>query len=102
MFLRGGRVCALPTQLLTHVGVILQRMERGGGETNLRRYVAGHVRELGDAYAELFEVVRRNIEEPYNDENIARIFDRAADQVCVKCSSKTAAGTRNMSIRCRP
>ena len=78
----------LPTQLLTHVGVILQRMERGSGETNLRRYVAGHVRELGDAYAELFEVVRRNIEEPYNDENIARIFDRAADQVCVKCKFK--------------
>ena len=82
-------VCVLlPTQLLTHVGVILQRMERGSGETNLRRYVAGHVRELGDAYAELFEVVRRNIEEPYNDENIARIFDRAADQVCVKCKFK--------------
>ena len=78
----------LPTQLLTHVGVILQRMEHGSGETNLRRYVAGHVRELGDAYAELFEVVRRNIEEPYNDENIARIFDRAADQVCVKCKFK--------------
>ena len=78
----------LPTQLLTHAGVILQRMERGSGETNLRRYVAGHVRELGDAYAELFEVVRRNIEEPYNDENIARIFDRAADQVCVKCKFK--------------
>ena len=70
------------------MGVILQRMERGSGETNLRRYVAGHVRELGDAYAELFEVVRRNIEEPYNDENIARIFDRAADQVCVKCKFK--------------
>ena len=46
------------------------------------------MRELGDAYAELFEVVRRNIEEPYNDENIARIFDRAADQVCVKCKFK--------------
>ena len=87
-FFAGAVFVLLPSPLLNYVGVMLQRMERGSGETNLRRYVAGHVRELSDAYAELFEVVRRNISEPYNDENIARIFDRAADQVCVKCKFK--------------
>ncbi len=28
------------------------------------------------------------MEEPHNDENVARVFDRAADAVCVKCRNK--------------
>ena len=32
--------------------------------------------------------MRRSIEEPGNDENVARIFDRAADEVCVRCKNK--------------
>ena len=47
-----------------------------------------HQRRLGEVYGELFETVRQNVAEPYNDENIARIFDRAADEVCVKCRFK--------------
>lgn len=78
----------LPSSWLRAFGLMLQSMERGSGETNLRRFTAGRVRELSEAYAELFEIVRRNVEEPYNDENVARIFDRAADQVCVRCKEK--------------
>ena len=32
--------------------------------------------------------MRRSVEEPGNDENVARIFDRAADEVCVRCKNK--------------
>ena len=32
--------------------------------------------------------MRRNVEEPCNDENIAKLYDRAADKVCVKCRHK--------------
>ena len=78
----------LPSAFLNAVGVILQCMERGSGESNLRRFAAGRVRNLSDAYTELFETVRKNVTEQYNDENIARIFDRAADEVCVKCRHK--------------
>ena len=78
----------LPASFLNAVGVILQCMERGSGETNLRRFTAGKVKNLSEAYGELFETVRKNVSEPYNDENIARIFDRAADEVCVKCRHK--------------
>ncbi len=78
----------LPAAFLNAVGVILQCMERGNGESNLRRFAAGRVKNLGEAYMELFETVRRNVTEPCNDENIARIFDRAADEVCVRCRHK--------------
>lgn len=78
----------LPSSFLNAVGLILQCMDRGSGETNLRRFTAGRVKNLGEAYSELFETVRKNVSEPYNDENIARIFDRAADEVCVKCRHK--------------
>lgn len=78
----------LPASLLMHIGLILQYMERGNGETGLRRFVAGRVKNLSEAYSQLFDTVRRNITEPYNDENIARIYDRAADEVCVQCKHK--------------
>ena len=78
----------LPASLLMRIGLMLQAMERGKGETGLRRFVAGRVKNLSEAYAALFDTVRRNIQEPYNDENIARIYDRAADEVCIQCRHK--------------
>lgn len=78
----------LPGSFLNAVGVILQCMERGSGETNLRRFTAARVKNLSEAYGELFDTVQKNVSEKNNDENIARIFDRAADEVCVKCRHK--------------
>ncbi len=59
----------LPASFLAHIGLMLQYMERGSGESGLRRFVARRVKNLGEAYGELFEIVRKNIAEPYNDEN---------------------------------
>ena len=78
----------LPASLLTRVGVALQCMDRGCGESGLRRFEASRLRRLSEAYGELFETVRKNVAEPVNDENIARIFDRAADEVCISCRFK--------------
>ncbi len=78
----------LPQGLLSQVGMLLQGSERGSGETGLRRYVAGRVRKLGEAYGELFQVVREGLTEPYSGENVARVFDRAADAVCAQCKHK--------------
>jgi stage II sporulation protein E len=78
----------LPGSVLLHLGLMLQYNEPINGEIGLRRFVASRVKNLGDAYSELFDTVRRNIQEPYNDENIARIYDRAADEVCVQCKHK--------------
>ena len=78
----------LPASFLNHVGLILQSMERGSGESGLRRFAALKVKNLSEAYGELYEMVKKSLEEPCNDENIAKVFDRAADQVCVKCRYK--------------
>lgn len=78
----------LPPSLLNQAALILQAVDKGKGESGLRRFVALRVRELSGAYGELFEIVRKNVAEPYNDENIARIYDRAAEAVCVKCKHK--------------
>jgi len=78
----------LPPSFLNSLVPGFQESERGSGESSLRRFAANRVRNLSDAYSELFEIVRRSIAEPYNDENIARIYDRAADEVCVKCRDK--------------
>lgn len=78
----------LPTWLLNRAGLMLQHMERGSGESGLRRFTAQRVKNLSEAYAQLYETVRRSVETPYNDENIARVFDRAADNVCVRCKNK--------------
>ena len=78
----------LPARLLGQFALLLQNLEKGSGETGLRRFVAGRVKNLSEAYGDLFEMVRKNVEEPYNDENIARVFDRAADEVCAACKHK--------------
>ncbi len=78
----------LPGAWVTQLALMRQYADRGRGESSLRQFVAGRVMNLSEAYAELYETVRKNVEEPYNDENIARVFDRAADEVCVKCRYK--------------
>ncbi|MGI5977023.1 MAG: SpoIIE family protein phosphatase [Candidatus Limivicinus sp.] len=78
----------LPSSLLNRIGLMLQHIDKGSGESGLRRFVAGRVKNLSEAYGELYETVRKNVEEPYNDENIAKVFDRAADEICVHCKFK--------------
>ena len=78
----------LPSAFLNQAGLMLQHMERGGGESGLRRFAARRVKNLSEAYGDLYEIVRRNVDEPYNTENIAKVFDRAADQVCIRCKNK--------------
>ena len=78
----------LPNSFLTQITLIFQGMERGSGETGLRHFVARRVQNLSDAYAELFEIVKTGINSKCNDENIAKIYDRAADEVCIKCRNK--------------
>ncbi len=78
----------LPAALLNRAGVILQAAEHGSGEAGLRRFVARRVKDLSEAYEELYAIVSESVSDPYNDENVARVFDRAADAVCVRCRNK--------------
>ena len=78
----------LPASFLSRMALLLGHMERGKGEAGLRRFEAARLMNLSSAYSELYEILRKNIQEPYNDENIARVFDRAADEVCINCRNK--------------
>lgn len=78
----------LPASWLSHFAVLLQKVDGGSGEAGLRRFAAGKLRELSGVYSELYETVRESLDTPHNDENIARVFDRAADRVCIDCQNK--------------
>ena len=78
----------LPSGFLSRVGAVLQPSERGSGESGLRRYVSKRVLGLSSAYSGLYEIVRRNVEDPYNDADPSKVFDRAADAVCISCRHK--------------
>ena len=78
----------LPRAWLSRTGLLLQPMEKGSGETGLRRFAAERLRGLSEAYGEVYAIVQQSVTEPVNDENIARLFDRAADAVCVQCKHK--------------
>ena len=78
----------LPSGFLSRVGALIQPVISGTGESGLRRYVSKRVSGLSSAYAGLYEIVRRNVEEPVNDDDPAKVFDRAADTVCISCKQK--------------
>lgn len=88
VFCAGVIFMLLPQSFMVRIGMMLQQMEKGSGESDLRRFVAGRVQQLSDAYGELYETVRRNADEKANDADPAKIFDRAADEVCIKCRFK--------------
>ena len=78
----------LPRCVLEQVGLILQSPSGGGGGAGLRRYVAGQVARLGEAYGDLVRTAREDLTDPANDEDLGRIYDRAADAVCVDCRDR--------------
>ena len=78
----------LPSGFISRLGALLRPTASGCGESGLRRYVSKRVAALSSAYSELYEIVRRNVETPKNDTDPAKVFDRAADSVCVRCKEK--------------
>ena len=78
----------LPSSLLGRTGVLLQTMEQGSGELGLRRYMSRRLGELGRVYADIYETVRENLTGRSNDEDVSKLFDRAADAVCAGCREK--------------
>ncbi len=85
----------LPSGLLSRAGSMVQPVIGGSGESGLRRCAARRVMSLSRAYASLYELVRRNVDEQFNDADPAKVFDRAADSVCLKCREKNRCWNRD-------
>ena len=78
----------LPYGLIVGLSLMLDGARERGSEAALRLFVAGKVKGLSDAYGELYDTVSKSISGSNNDENIAAVFDRAADKVCINCKEK--------------
>jgi len=78
----------LPSSLLSTIGGLLEQSRSGSGETGIRLYIARRVRRISEAFRELYETVHTTLERAGNDNDIATVFDRAADAVCVRCKNR--------------
>ncbi len=77
----------LPPSLLARIGSVIQPLSAGMGESGLRKYASRRVEGIARAFGEVSEVARRQ-SEFVNDNDIARIFDRAADAACLRCKRR--------------
>ena len=84
----------LPSSLLNYF-TIFKHTRLGEGEAGLRRYCADRVMRMGDAFQDLFETVHYTMESTANDNDIATVFDRAADAVCANCKNASGCWQEN-------
>lgn len=92
-----GVYLMLPQRFVVTVGSFIQPLRAGRGESGLRHYVAERVGGMSYAYRELFEVAHGAAVSEENDADIAKVFDRAADRVCVNCALRQECWTRAAS-----
>ncbi len=78
----------LPDTLLEYVGGVAQLPLPATGESGLRRYAAARAQRVGSAFRELYATVFRSLSLAENDNDIATVFDRAAEAVCVSCKNR--------------
>ncbi len=79
----------LPSGLLQMAG-LLSPSTVGKGETGLRVYAARRVENIGDAFRDLHDTIQQSLQESTNDNDAAKVFDRAADTVCIRCRNKNS------------
>ena len=77
----------IPSGVLTRLGALVQPLSPGIGESGLRRYASRRVEGIARAYLDVCEAAQRG-SECVNDNDIARVFDRAAEAACIKCARR--------------
>ncbi len=85
----------VPKSTLGKLGILFKSTSMGCGDVGLRRYTAGRIYGMGTAFSSLCDAVKNAAEAESNDNNISTVFDRAADQVCVKCKRKSECWTKH-------
>lgn len=85
----------VPRSVLNRVELLVRNTAMGYGETGLRRYTAGRVYGMSSAFSALCDTVRTVSEDESNDQDISKIFDRAADRVCISCKRKNECWNKN-------
>ena len=78
----------LPQKAVLSLGAFVQPQRAGRGESSLRRYVAGQVGSMSQAYRALYDVASSAAQTIENDADPAKIFDRMAQRVCIRCPKR--------------
>ena len=80
----------IPANTVSAAGAVFAPIAPGSGESALRRWSAQRIEALSAAFRDLFETVNGALEQHCNDNDPARVFDRTADEVCVRCRKRDA------------
>ena len=80
----------IPAGTVAAAGAVFAPIGPGSGESALRRWSAQRIEALSAAFRDLFETVNGALEQHCNDNDPARVFDRTADEVCVRCRKRDA------------
>lgn len=80
----------LPDRLLRRLSALARQEEPEEGGAQARQFAAGYLKQSAEAFRAVSGGLRAAFQAPAvpNDGDAARIFDRAADRVCVKCKQK--------------
>ncbi|MDL2300059.1 SpoIIE family protein phosphatase [Clostridiaceae bacterium OttesenSCG-928-D20] len=95
VFIASVIVMMMPSKLIGSISLAFYSEKSGGGEGALREYMSGRLARISAAFNELYESVRRSIEDDRDENDIAVVFDRAADAVCVKCPKAADCWQKN-------
>ena len=88
VFIAGVVFLLLPGNFVASAGAVFAPVAPGAGETALRRYSAQRLEKLSEAFRDLFDTVHGTLEQHCNDNDLASVFDRTADQVCIRCRNR--------------
>ena len=85
----------VPGKSLNYVGAFLRPEQLGGGEAGLRRYTAGRIHKMSEAFEDLHRTVEEAVGDVRSDEDISTVFDNASRTVCSKCKHKSECWHKN-------
>ena len=95
VFIASVIILILPSFAITSIGGMFQPVPLGTGESGLRRFTAGKLNKMSLAFRELYDSVLANVQSEGNENDIANVFDRAADCVCIKCDKAQECWQKN-------
>ncbi|MBR1659878.1 MAG: SpoIIE family protein phosphatase [Oscillospiraceae bacterium] len=91
--LAGALFFFLPSPLLSALGSAVRPLRLADGEAGLRQYTARRIRSMSEAFRDLYDTVDSATAER-NDEDEAKLFDRASELVCAHCANKSECWNR--------
>ncbi|MDR1589545.1 MAG: SpoIIE family protein phosphatase [Oscillospiraceae bacterium] len=94
VFIASVAFMLLPQTLLSRLSVLFPAPPGGSGALKAREYTKNRVEQASAAFREIHDSVKAASPSRRNDNDIASVFDRAADSVCRNCKKSAACWQR--------